>query len=293
MPKLRIEEAAANRQARIDRGEEVIVGVNKYRQKVETQVDILQIDNAKVRDAQISRIARTRRARDAAACEAALARLESVARAGDGNLLETAVNAARARATVGEISMALEKAWGRHEAATHVVSGVYGAHYGDDKVFQKLQADISAVAGLLGRRPRLLVVKMGQDGHDRGAKVIASAFGDLGFDVIAGPLFQTPEEAAELAMNEDADVVGISSHAAGHLTLAPMLLEELARRNGADKLVVCGGVIPAQDYAQLMKAGVAAIPLSAFYSADTNQKLVRFAFCKQRAVLEDAVGRLG
>ncbi len=265
MPKLRIEEAAADKQARVDRGEEIIVGVNKYRPATAEHVDFLMIDNAKVRDSQIARIARTRKNRDAAACEAALAALEQTARTGSGNLLEKAVDAARARATVGEISMALENAWGRHEAQTKVVSGVYGGHYEGDAAFAKVQEEITEVAGRLGRKPRVLVVKMGQDGHDRGAKVIASAFADLGFDVVVGPLFQTPAEAADLAVAENIDVVGVSSHAAGHLTLAPMLLEELASRNAADKLVVCGGVIPAQDYDALKKAGVAAI-----YGPGTN-----------------------
>jgi methylmalonyl-CoA mutase len=265
MPKLRIEEAAADKQARIDRAEEIIVGVNKYQPKTAEHVDFLMIDNAKVRESQVARIARTRKNRDASACNAALAALEQVARTGKGNLLETAVEAARARATVGEISMALERAWGRHEARTQVVSGVYGGHYKGDAAYEKLQAEIGDVEARLGRKPRVLVVKMGQDGHDRGAKVIASAFADLGFDVVVGPLFQTPAEAAELAVAQNIDVVGVSSHAAGHLTLAPMLLEELANRNAADKLVVCGGVIPAQDYEALKKAGVAAI-----YGPGTN-----------------------
>jgi methylmalonyl-CoA mutase len=272
MPKLRIEEAAAYKQARIDRGEEIIVGVNKYRPATSEHVDILRIDNARVREGQIARIARTRKSRDADACQAALAALEVTARTGNGNLLERAVDAARARATVGEISMALEKAWGRHEAHTQVVSGVYGGHYENDAGFAKVQQEIGEVAGRLGRKPRVLVVKMGQDGHDRGAKVIASAFADLGFDVVVGPLFQTPAEAADLAVAENIDVVGVSSHAAGHLTLAPMLLEELANRNAADKLVVCGGVIPAQDYDALKKAGVAAIygPGSNILDSATN-----------------------
>jgi methylmalonyl-CoA mutase len=265
MPKLRIEEAAADKQARIDRAEEIIVGVNKYQSKTSDPIDFLMIDNAKVRESQVARINRTRKNRDAGACEAALAALEQNARTGNGNLLEMAVEAARARATVGEISMALERAWGRHEAQTQVVSGVYGGHYAGDEAFAKLQGEIGEVESQLGRKPRVLVVKMGQDGHDRGAKVIASAFSDLGFDVVVGPLFQTPAEAAELAVAQNIDVVGVSSHAAGHLTLAPMLLEELASRHAADKLVVCGGVIPAQDYEALRKAGVAAI-----YGPGTN-----------------------
>ncbi len=265
MPKLRIEEAAADKQARIDRAQEIIVGVNKYRSKSEDQVDFLMIDNAKVRDSQIARISRTRKNRDAQACENALAALEQIARTGNGNILAAAVDAARARATIGEISMAMENAWGRHEAQTKMVSGVYGGHFDGDAGFAALQDKIAEVSTSLGRKPRMLVVKMGQDGHDRGAKVIASAFADLGFDVVVGPLFQTPQEAAQLAVDENIDVVGVSSHAAGHLTLAPMLLAELASLNAADKLVVCGGVIPAQDYQTLKKAGVAAI-----YGPGTN-----------------------
>jgi len=265
LPKLRIEEAAARKQAAIDRGEEVIVGVNKYRPSVPDHVDILQIDNAKVRERQVERLTRIRRDRDAAACEAALAALEETARSGNGNLLEAAVRAARARASVGEISSAMERAWSRYDADTKLVTGVYGAAYNADQRFEKVRGDILALAGRLGRKPRVLVAKIGQDGHDRGAKVIASAFTDLGFDVTVGPLFMTPEEAADLAMAEDVDVVGMSSHAAGHLTLAPMLLAALAERGGADKLVICGGVIPAQDYEALTRAGVAAI-----YGPGTN-----------------------
>ena len=265
MPKLRIEEAAADKQARIDRGEEVIVGVNKYRPNVIEHVDILQIDNDKVRTGQIARIQRTRRDRDEGACNASLAALEAVARTGEGNILAAAVEAARARATVGEISAAMEKAWGRHSAVTRMVSGVYGAHYGGDPRFAGISKEIEDVGGRLGRKPRVMLVKMGQDGHDRGAKVIATAFADLGFEVVIGPLFQTPDEAADLAIAEDVDIVGVSSHAAGHLTLAPMLIDALGKRNAADKIVICGGVIPSQDYEALKKAGVAAI-----YGPGTN-----------------------
>ena len=265
MPKLRIEEAAARKQAAIDRGEEVIVGVNKYRKKVEDPLDIRRIDNTKVREAQIARLKRTRKNRDGEACSAALAELEEVARSGKGNLLEAAVEAARARASVGEISQAMENAWGRHQAVTRTVSGVYAGAYADDPEFAEITKKVGATAKQLGRKPKLLVVKMGQDGHDRGAKVIASAFADLGFEVVVGPLFQTPEEAAELAVGENADIVGVSSHAAGHMVLAPLLVKELAARDGADKLVICGGVIPAQDYDQLKKAGIAAI-----YGPGTN-----------------------
>jgi methylmalonyl-CoA mutase len=259
MPKARIEQAAAQKQARIDKGDEVIVGVNKYQPTQETKVEVRDIDNAAVRDAQIARLMRIRKTRDAKAHTEALTILETVARSGEGNILEAAVEAARARATVGEISEAMEKAFGRHTADIVTIKGVYEDAYGDDPVYQKTQKAISSFADKLGRKPKVLVVKMGQDGHDRGAKVIATAFGDLGFDVTVGPLFLTPEEAADLAVAEDVDIVGVSSHAAGHKTLSPMLLKELAARNAADKIVICGGVIPAQDYDFLTKAGVKAV----------------------------------
>ncbi|MCB1354564.1 MAG: methylmalonyl-CoA mutase [Rhodobacteraceae bacterium] len=258
MPKLRIEETAARRQALIDRGEDVIVGVNKYRLAKEDPIDILDIDNAKVRQAQIDRIGRTRGSRDAAACEAALAELSRRAAEG-GNLLEAAVEAARARATVGEISMAMEKVFGRHRAEVKTLAGVYGAAYEGDEGFAAIQKDVEKFAEEQGRRPRMLVVKMGQDGHDRGAKVIATAFADIGFDVDVGPLFQTPEEAAQDAIDNDVHVVGISSQAAGHKTLAPKLIEALKAQGAGDILVICGGVIPQQDYDFLRNAGVSAI----------------------------------
>jgi methylmalonyl-CoA mutase len=258
MPKLRIEEAAARRQAMIDRGEEVIVGVNKYRPDKEEPIEILDIDNAKVREAQIARLARVRAGRDAAACAAALAELERRARDG-GNLLEAAVEAARARATVGEISAALERVFGRHRAEVRTLAGVYGAAYEGDAEFAAIQAEVEAFARAEGRRPRMLVVKMGQDGHDRGAKVIATAFADMGFDVDVGPLFQTPEEAAQDAIDNDVHVIGISSQAAGHKTLAPQLVQALKDRGADDILVICGGVIPPQDYAFLFAHGIKAI----------------------------------
>jgi methylmalonyl-CoA mutase len=258
MPKLRIEEAAARRQARVDRGDEVIVGVNKYRPENPEHVDILNIDNEKVREGQVARLARLRETRDPAACEAALAALEQVARS-DGNLLAAAVEAARARATVGEMSMAMEKAFGRHRAEVKTLAGVYGAAYEGDAEFAAIQADVEAFAEEEGRRPRMLVVKLGQDGHDRGAKVIATAFADIGFDVDVGPLFQTPEEAAQDAIDNDVHVVGVSSQAAGHKTLAPQLVEALRARGAGDILVICGGVIPSQDYDFLKTAGVKAI----------------------------------
>jgi methylmalonyl-CoA mutase len=258
MPKLRIEESAARRQAAIDRGDEVIVGVNKYRLENEDPIDFRAIDNAAVRDAQIARLTRIRATRDQTACEAALAEVSRIA-AGDGNLLAAAITAARARATVGEISMAMEKVFGRHRAEVKTLAGVYGAAYEGDDGFAAIQKDVEAFAEVEGRRPRMLVVKMGQDGHDRGAKVIATAFADIGFDVDVGPLFQTPEEAAQDAIDNDVHVIGISSQAAGHKTLAPKLVEALKAAGAGDILVICGGVIPQQDYQFLYDHGVKAI----------------------------------
>ncbi len=258
MPKLRIEETAARRQADIDRGDQVIVGTNKYRLAKEDPIDILDVDNVKVREAQVARLNKIRSERDQAACDAALAELSRRAVEG-GNLLEAAVEAARARASVGEISMAMEKEFGRHRAEVKTLAGVYGAAYEGDEGFAAIQKSVEAFAEEEGRRPRMLVVKMGQDGHDRGAKVIATAFADIGFDVDVGPLFQTPEEAAQDAIDNDVHVIGISSQAAGHKTLAPRLIEVLNERDAGDILVICGGVIPQQDYDFLKKAGVKAI----------------------------------
>ena len=258
MPKLRIEESAARRQAAVDRGTEVIVGVNKYRLAQQDPIDILDIDNAAVRESQIARLKKIRDTRDADACAAALAELERVAAEG-GNLLAAAVEAARARASVGEISDAMEKVFGRHRAEVRTLAGVYGAAYEGDAGFAAIQADVERFAAEEGRRPRMLVVKMGQDGHDRGAKVIATAFADIGFDVDVGPLFQTPEEAAQDAIDNDVHVIGVSSQAAGHKTLAPKLIEALKAQGAGDILVICGGVIPQQDYDFLHKAGVKAI----------------------------------
>tara|TARA_B100002003_G_scaffold104955_1_gene97481 strand:- start:69 stop:2219 length:2151 start_codon:yes stop_codon:yes gene_type:complete len=259
MPKLRIEESAAMRQAGIDRGDEVIIGVNKYRLEKEDDLDILDIDNEAVLRSQVARLAKIRETRDQAACDAALAELTKVAETGEGNLLAAAVEAARARATVGEISDAMEKQFGRHRAEVKTLSGVYGAAYEGDAGFKAIQDDVAAFAEEEGRRPRMLVVKMGQDGHDRGAKVIATAFADIGFDVDVGPLFQTPEEAADDAIDNDVHVVGVSSQAAGHRTLAPKLIEALKAKGAGDILVICGGVIPQQDYEFLKGAGVKAI----------------------------------
>jgi methylmalonyl-CoA mutase len=258
MPKLRIEETAARRQANIDRGHEVIVGVNKYRKDKEDPIDILNIDNDAVRASQIARLAMIRASRDDAVVAATLAELERRASEG-GNLLAAAIDAARARATVGEISMAMEKVFGRHRAEVKTLAGVYGAAYAGDDGFAAIQADVEAFAQEEGRRPRMLVVKMGQDGHDRGAKVIATAFADIGFDVDVGPLFQTPDEAAQDAIDNDVHIIGISSQAAGHKTLAPKLVEALKAAGAGDILVICGGVIPQQDYQYLYDRGVKAI----------------------------------
>jgi methylmalonyl-CoA mutase len=265
MPKLRIEAAAARRQAAIDRGEEVIVGVNKYRAEEKADVQLLNVDNDKVRTAQIARLNRVKKIRDPEKCAAALAALTEAGKSGKGNLLELSIAASRARATVGEISDALEVAFSRHHAATQSVSGVYGAEYADDAEFHRIQREIDAFAREEGGRPRMLVVKLGQDGHDRGAKIIATAFADIGFDVDIGPLFQTPEEAARQAVENDVHIVGVSSQAAGHKTLVPTLIEALKQEGAGDILVVCGGVIPPGDYDFLKKAGVAAI-----YGPGTN-----------------------
>ncbi|MCG8370632.1 MAG: methylmalonyl-CoA mutase [Proteobacteria bacterium] len=265
MPKLRIEEAAAVRQARIDRGEEVIVGVNKYRAAEETPVEIRDIDNTAVRDAQIARLERIRAERDEGACRAALAKLTEAAKDGTGNLLELAIVAARERASVGEISDALEDVYGRYRAMTRSISGVYGAAWKNDDDFQSIWRAVEAFASSQGRRPRMLVCKLGQDGHDRGAKVIATGFADLGFDVDIGPLFQTPDEAVREAIENDVHVVGISSQAAGHKTLVPQVVEGLKREGASDIIVICGGVIPPQDHDMLRDAGVAAI-----YGPGTN-----------------------
>jgi methylmalonyl-CoA mutase len=260
LPKLRIEEAAAKTQARIDSGRQTIVGVNKYRPTEDAQVDVLKVDNAKVREAQIARLQRIWSERDQAAAQNAMDALTQSAESGEGNLLELAVDAARKRCTVGEISYALEKVWGRHVAEVKAVSGVYAGEMGDDaELVSKVREKANNFAKADGRRPRILICKMGQDGHDRGQKVIATAFADLGFDVDIGPLFQTPEEAAKQAVENDVHIVGASSLAAGHLTLAPALIDSLKQEGREDILVVIGGVIPAQDYEALNKAGVAAI----------------------------------
>ena len=258
IPKLKIEESAARRQALIDRGEEVIIGVNKYKLETQPDIDVRDIDNNEVREAQLTKLESIRRTRNKSACDAALLELGRRCEEG-GNLLEAAIEAARQRATVGEISIAMEGTFGRHRAEVKTLAGVYGSIYEDDEDFKTIQRSVEDFAATEGRRPRILVVKMGQDGHDRGAKVIATAFADIGFDVDVGPLFQTPEEAAQDAVDNDVHVVGISSQAAGHKTLAPKLVAALKAADAEEIIVVCGGVIPQQDYDFLKMAGVAAI----------------------------------
>jgi len=259
LPKRLIEEAATRRQAAVDRGEEVIVGVNKYRLESEDQIDILDIDNKAVREAQVKRLEQTRRQRDPNRVEAALALLEKVAHTGKGNILAAAVDAARARATVGEISNAIRDAFGQHMAEPKVVKGIFGNAYDGDPEYATLVTRLDQFAAKVGEAPRLMVAKLGQDGHDRGAKVIASAFEDLGFQVVTGPLFQTPEEAAELAVQSGVHAIGISSLAAGHKTLAPQLISALRAMGAENIVVVVGGVIPRQDYQFLLDHGVAAV----------------------------------
>ncbi len=257
--KLKIEAAAAEKQARIDNGLDVIVGVNKFKLDHEDPLPVREIDNTAVRDAQIRRLTQTKAARDPHAVERTLAALTQAARSGEGNLLELAIAAVRARATVGEVSSALEAVWGRHRATTQSVSGVYGAQFAEDGMWQKLKSSIEAFAVEDGRRPRIMVAKLGQDGHDRGAKVVATAFADLGFDVDIGPLFQTPEEAARQAIENDVHAVGISTLAAGHKTLVPALIDALRKQGAHDIVVFVGGVVPPQDYPMLYEAGVAGI----------------------------------
>jgi methylmalonyl-CoA mutase len=258
LPKLRIEEAAARRQAAIDSGQETIVGVNKYRVDEQSTIPILEVDNSAVRQSQIARLEQLRASRDESRVQQALEALTTAA-AGQGNLLELAIEAARARATLGEISAAMEHAFGRHQASTRSIAGVYSSAYGESQSIAEVRALADAFAEHEGRRPRILVAKIGQDGHDRGARVIATAFADLGFDVDIGPLFQTPAEVAQQAIENDVHIVGVSSLAAGHKTLLPQLVDELARLGRADIMVVIGGVIPPQDYAFLRERGAAAI----------------------------------
>ena len=259
MPKMRIEEAAAKKQARIDRGEDVIVGVNKYLVKDDGNVEVLDIDNDAVRESQVARLAAIRSKRDESAVEAILEDIYQCAVSGQGNLLALAIEATRRRATVGEISFAMEREFGRFKAQAQTVSGVYGAAFETDSNWQGISKDIEAFVAEHGRRPRMLVCKMGQDGHDRGAKVVATAFADVGFDIDLSPMFSTPEEVARQAIENDVHVVGASSLAAGHKTLVPQLLAELKKQGAEDIVVIAGGVIPRQDYDFLYNAGVKCI----------------------------------
>jgi len=259
MPKLRIEESATRRQARVDTGEDVIVGVNKYRLDKEDQLEVRDIDNTAVRDSQIKRLEQIRASRDSAAVDKALSHITELARSGEGNLLDAAVEAARVRATVGEISDAMEEVFSRHRAEVRSVSGVYRSVYRDEEGFERVTKAVEGFAEEHGRRPRMLIVKLGQDGHDRGMKVIATSFADLGFDVDVGPLFQTPAEAAQQAIDNDVHAIGVSSQAAGHKTLVPELVEALREAGASEIAVVVGGIIPPQDYEFLREAGVAAI----------------------------------
>jgi methylmalonyl-CoA mutase len=280
IPKLRIEEAAARTQARIDSGRQPVIGVNKYRVDNDEQVDVLKVDNEGVRSQQIEKLRRLRAERDESAVDAALAALtEAAGRAPgpnlEGNLLALSVDAARAKATVGEISMALEKVWGRHAGQIRTISGVYRHEVGGAPNVETARTLVAAFAAEEGRQPRILVAKMGQDGHDRGQKVIATAFADLGFDVDVGPLFQTPGEVARQAVEADVHVVGVNSLAAGHLTLVPALRSELAELGRPDIMIVVGGVIPPQDYDALRAAGASAIFGPGTVIADAAVDLVR------------------
>ena len=258
VPKLRIEESAAIRQAKIEKKEEVIVGVNNYFSSNEKVVDILSIDNQDVREQQLNKLKIIKESRDEEICQQTLENIESTAKNG-GNLLEVAIQAAKARATVGEISQAMENVFGRHQAVAQSISGVYRSEYEGDVEFMKIEEKIAKFASAQGRRPRILVVKLGQDGHDRGAKVIATAFADMGFDVDIGPLFQTPEEAAKQAIENDVHILGVSTQAAAHKTLVPMLIEALKEQNAENILIVCGGIIPEQDIPELESIGVGAV----------------------------------
>jgi methylmalonyl-CoA mutase len=258
VPKLRIEESAAIRQAKIEKKEEVIVGVNDYFSSNEQVVDILSIDNQDVREQQLNKLKTIKESRDEERCQQTLENIESTARNG-GNLLEVAIEAAKTRATVGEISQAMENVFGRHQAVARSISGVYRSEYEGDDEFMNIEEKIANFSSANGRRPRILVVKLGQDGHDRGAKVIATAFADMGFDVDIGPLFQTPEEAAKQAIENDVHILGVSTQAAAHKTLVPMLIEALKEQNAENILIVCGGIIPKQDIPELESIGVGAV----------------------------------
>ena len=275
IPKMRIEEAAARKQARIDNKKEIIVGVNKYRLEKEDPIDILEVDNEKVRQSQIERLKELKAERDNSAVEQSLNAITKSAESGKGNLLELAINAARNRATLGEISDAMEKVFGRYQATIKSISGVYSSEIDDNESFQKARHLADKFEEQEGRRPRIMVAKMGQDGHDRGAKVISTSFADLGFDVDIGPLFQTPEEAAKQAVENDVHILGVSSLAAGHKTLVPQVLEELKKLGREDIMVIVGGVIPNQDYRFLYDKGVAAVFGPGTVISDAAQKILK------------------
>ena len=274
MPKLRIEEAAARTQARIDAGAQAVIGVNKFRPRGEKPIDVLKVDNAAVRQLQIDKLKRLKRDRDPQLVAQALEALTRSASGGNGNLLALAIDAARAKATVGEISAALEQVFGRHRAEIKAISGVYGREVGMTDAVERLQKLVAEFEDNEGRRPRILVAKIGQDGHDRGQKVIASAFADLGFDVDIGPLFATPAEAARQAVENDVHILGVSSLAAAHLTLVPELKAELTKQGRGDIMIVVGGVVPPQDYAALKAAGAEAIFPPGTVIAEAAEKLL-------------------
>ena len=274
IPKLRIEEASAKTQARIDAGQQSVIGVTKYRPANEAPIDVLKIDNSSVLRMQLDKLARLRRERDPAQLQSALDSLTRAADGGNGNLLALAVDAARAKATVGEISAALEKVWGRHRAEIKSITGVFKREVGMSDSVARVQKQVATFEADEGRRPRILVAKIGQDGHDRGQKVIASAFADLGFDVDIGPLFATPAEAARQAIENDVHILGVSSLAAAHLTLVPELKTELARQGRGDIMIVVGGVIPPRDYDVLKASGAEAIFPPGTVIADAAQELL-------------------
>lgn len=275
VPKMRIEEAAARKQARIDNKKEVIVGINKYRLEKEDPIDILEVDNEKVRQSQLERLAKLKAERDDSVVKSSLNAITKAAESGKGNLLELAIDAARKRATLGEISDAMEEAFGRYQATIKSISGVYSSEIDDDESFKKALELADTFAEQEGRRPRIMVAKMGQDGHDRGAKVISTSFADLGFDVDIGPLFQTPEEAARQAVENDVHILGVSSLAAGHKTLVPQVLDELKKLGRDDIMVIVGGVIPNQDYKFLYEKGVAAVFGPGTVISEAAQKILR------------------
>jgi methylmalonyl-CoA mutase len=259
IPKMRIEEAAARKQAKIDAGIDTIVGVNKYRLEKEAPLETLEVDNTVVREAQIARLAKLKAERNQEEVQKSLDAITKCAKTGEGNLLTLSIDSARKRASLGEISMAMEKIFGRYKAKTNLISGIYSSVANNNDSFNKARILADAFAEKEGRRPRIMIAKMGQDGHDRGAKVVATGYADIGFDVDMGTLFQTPAEAAKQAVENDVHIIGVSSLAAGHKTLVPQIIEELKKIGRPDILVIVGGVIPAQDYDYLYKAGAVAI----------------------------------